>query len=230
MLIFGDARLPVAARQKLSSFGIFVPFATSGITYDAISGHPDIFFCQNNRQLVVASNLPEHYLALLESHRISFVKSSFPAGKAYPETAVFNAVVTGKFLIHNPKYTDPVIKEVFADREIIQVKQGYTRCNLLALNENLFITSDKGIYETLKKHSLEVHYFSPEGILLPGFSHGFLGGCLGISENRIFITGSLSSFPEGEKLKRLLNRWRYKIVELYDGPLFDGGSLFFFTT
>jgi hypothetical protein len=36
----------------------------------------------------------------------------------------------------------------------IHVNQGYTRCNLLALNENLFITSDKGICNSLLDHGL----------------------------------------------------------------------------
>ncbi len=227
MRIIGDARLPVPAIENLSAFGTFVPFATRGITYDAVFGHPDLFFCHYQQQLIVAPNLPESYFTLLKNWNIPFVKGKVPVGKLYPQTARYNTVVTDKFLIHNTKCADVSLKETFVRKDFIHVNQGYTRCNLLALNNDLFITSDKGIFKQLQKRRLEVHYFSPKGILLPGFEHGFLGGCLGIHENRIFIVGSLSRFPEGEKLSALLRSRNYEIVELYDGPLVDGGSLFF---
>jgi len=227
MLIIGDARLPAEAIENLSAFGTVVPFTTSGITYDAVSGHPDLFFCQHQHQVVAAPNLPEACFTLLEDQKISVVKGKLPVGEIYPQTARYNAVITNNFLIHNTKHSDPSLTEAFAENELIPVNQGYTRCNLLALNDDLFITSDKGIFSQLQKRDLDVHYFSPEGIILPGFGHGFLGGCLGFVENRIFVIGSLSRFPEGKKLSSLLESRNYKIVELYNGPLYDGGSLFF---
>ena len=230
MLIIGDARLPEKAIENLSAYGTFVPFATRDITYEAVSGHPDLFFCQHEQQIVVASNMPESYLATLQSHNISFVQGKLRVGKIYPETSRYNAVVTDEFLIHNTRHTDTLLKEIFSKKEFIPVNQGYTRCNLLVLNNSLFITSDKGIFNQLQKRYLDVHYFSPGGILLPGFEHGFLGGCLGIFANMVFVLGRLSRFPEGKKLITLLESRHYKIVELYDGPLFDGGSLFFLAT
>ncbi len=227
MRILGDARLPACVIENISARGTFVPFATHGITYDAVSGHPDIFFCQNGHQLVVAPNLPEQYFTLLNHWNIPFVTGTFPVEKAYPQTARYNAVVTDNFLIHNTKHTDKSIAGVFAEKEFITVNQGYTRCNLLGLQNEIFVTSDEGIFKQLQQRELEVHYFSPKGILLPGFEHGFLGGCLGVYKDRIFVTGSLSRFPEGEKLKQLFVRLDYKILELSDGPLFDGGGLFF---
>ncbi len=230
MLIIGDARLPAKAIENLSAFGTFVPFATRDITYEAVSGHPDLFFCQQEQQVIVAPNTPKQYLTTLQNHNISFIQGRLYVGKKYPQTSRYNAVVTDNILVHNTIYTDTSLKEIFSKKEFIPVNQGYTRCNLLVLNNSLFITSDNGIYNQLQKRHLDVHYFSPEGILLPGFEHGFLGGCLGIFENRIFVTGSLSRFPEGKKLSILLESRHYEIVELYDGPLFDGGGLFFFTT
>jgi len=230
MLIIGDARLPVEAIKNLSAFGTFVPFATRGITYEAVSGHPDLFFCQQQQQVVVAPNVPERYLKVLQNHGLSFVKGKLPVGKFYPQTSRYNAVVSNNFLIHNAKHTDSSLIETFVKKEFIHVNQGYTRCNLLLLNDSLFITSDNGIFKQLQKKHLDVHYFSPTGILLPCFGHGFLGGCLGIFENMVFVTGSFFRFPEGEKLSTLLESRHYKIVELYDGPLYDGGSLFFIVT
>ena len=227
MLIIGDARLPAPVRKKLASFGMFIPFMTRGITYEAVSGHPDLFFCSFQKQLIVAPNLPEQYFVLLNDNGIDFVKGTKPVGKSYPEIARYNVVITDKYLIHNNKYTDNSIRQIFQDREWLPVHQGYTRCNLMALSSELFITSDKGIFKELKKKQLDVHYFSPEGIILEGFEYGFLGGCLGFWGSKIFVSGKFSHYREGNRLMALLKNRQYDIVELYDGPLIDGGSLFF---
>jgi len=227
MLIIGDARLPAPARKKLAAFGKFIPFMTRGITYEAVSGHPDLFFCSFQKQLIVAPNLPDQYMVLLKNNGIDFVKGTKPVGKSYPEIARYNVVISDKYLIHNNKYTDNSIRQIFQNREWLPVRQGYTRCNLMALSSELFITSDKGIFKELKKKQLDVHYFSTEGILLEGFKHGFLGGCLGFWKNSVFVTGSLSLYRDGEKLSSLLKNRQFNVVELYDGPLVDGGSLFF---
>ena len=228
MVVFGDARLPEEAKQKLARYADFVPFATQGLVYDAVSGHSDIFLCRQGNHLVVAPNLPGNYLRLLQKTGLKVTVGKNPVGNTYPETARYNAVVTEKYLIHNPKVTDKSIVEAFPGRKPVAVRQGYVRCNLLPLREEVFVTSDRGIEKALRKENRKVLYFSPEGILLLGFLHGFLGGSLGVSGNRLFVTGSLSRYPEGEKLRRLFGKLHYETVELYDGPLFDGGSLFFF--
>ncbi len=228
MVVFGDARLPEEAKQKLARYADFVPFATQGLVYDAVSGHPDIFLCRQGNHLVAAPNLPVKYLRLLQETGLKVTVGEKPVGNPYPETARYNAVVTKKYLIYNPKITDKSLLKTFFGRKPVAVRQGYVRCNLLPLREEVFVTSDRGIEKALRKENREVCYFSPEGILLPGFSHGFLGGCLGVCGDRLFVTGSLSCYPEGEKLRRLFDRLHFETIELYNGPLFDGGGLFFF--
>ena len=112
-------------------------------------------------------------------------------------------------------------------------EQGYTRCNLLALAD-VFIVSDHGIQKTLK-HLGEVFYFDPVDIILPGQKHGFFGGACGclsvpdasIPEKTVFFNGSLKHHRSGASLKAFLNRVGYSFIELHDGPLFDGGGMFF---
>jgi hypothetical protein len=65
MLIIVDHKISQRAKEKLSQYGDLVELRTEGITYPAISGHPDIFFCQSADKLIVAPNLPEEYLAKL---------------------------------------------------------------------------------------------------------------------------------------------------------------------
>ncbi len=227
MFILADNRIPAQAKEKLSGYGEIIPFSTDGITYEAISGHPDIFFCQVNDQLIVAPNLPDQYKDHLTKNSISFIEGELPVENKYPGTSRYNIVATEKYLIHNFRYTDSVVTNTGDDLDLIHSGQGYTRCNLLPLKNDHFITSDQGIHRVLNGYKLDNFYVEPNEILLPGMKHGFFGGACGIFKDNVFIIGSLSNIKNGNALKKYINKLNYQIVELYDGPLYDGGSIFF---
>ncbi len=227
MLIITDKRIPPQAKEKLSDYGEIINFSTEGITYESISGHPDIFFCQVDNQLIVAPNLPEVYKNTLNKNTIPFIEGEMPIEKKYPGTSRYNIVATENYLIHNFRYTDSVITDIGDDLELIHSGQGYTRCNLLPLRDNYFITSDQGINRVLNGFKLTTFYVEPESIILPGMKHGFFGGACGIYEDKVFIIGNLSNLKNGKELEAYINKLDYQIIELYDGPLFDGGSIFF---
>jgi len=195
---------------------------TSRISYPPISGHPDIFFCNG---LVIAHNTPEKFKQQLKKNQIDFVEGASAVGKKFQQTASYNAVVTDELLIHHLQHSDPALRDACKSLQSIHVKQAYTRCNLIALEKQRFITSDKGIEKTLSEQGFDVLFVHPSGILLPGFDHGFIGGCCGISENKIFFIGSLKHFPEGDKIRSFVKKM--EIVEVYDGPLVDWGWLSF---
>ena len=227
MLIVIDKKIPEKAKIKLTGYGNLLELKTNGITYDAISGHPDIFFSVLNNDIIAAPNLPQKFRAELKKHQISFHEGEQVVGQKYPESSIYNIVSTSQFLIHNLKYTDLAVKDLAMGLDQIHVKQAYTRCNLIALKNQRFITSDRGIEKALKKRSLEVFYFSPDGIILPGFKNGFIGGCAGVLGDQLFFIGNLSHYPAGNQLRNQIIVWGYQIIELYDGPLFDGGGIFF---
>ncbi len=227
MLIIIDSKSPEQSKEKLKKYGDLIEFYSSNITYKAISGHPDVFFCQTNNILIIAPNTPEKFQQLLLSKGINFIKGESCVGKKYPESAIYNALITDNFLIHNTQITDKVIFENTKELKIIPVKQGYTKCNLLALDNNTFITSDIGIFITLKKNDFNVLYVIPENLILQGFTNGFFGGTCGIVDKTVFINGNLDFFPDGRKVRKFLKGLKYKIVELYNGPLIDGGSILF---
>ena len=227
MLIIADKRIPEKAKVTLSKYGNLLLLKTDNIVYDTISGHPDIFFCQMDEKLIVASNLPESFKEKLNKHSLTFIEGGKPVGVDYPASAVYNAVVTKKYLIHNLKITDKAVLDASENLIKINVNQAYTRCNLLPLSDDKFITSDRGIEKSLRNEGLEVLYVLPKGIILPGFKHGFFGGVCGVYQNMIFIIGSLAKYPDGDKVKSFLTKMNYEIIELYDGHLFDGGSLIF---
>jgi hypothetical protein len=219
--------MPGEAKVKLSAFGEIVEFVSEGITYDAISGHPDIFFCPTPAGLIVAPNLPGKYLEILKQHEIQYVFGQSNVGYKYPESALYNSLVTGRFIIQNNVISDNSICKQNPDLEIINVKQGYVRCNLLALPNNTFITSDHGIEKELQSKNLEVLFVDPACVKLEGFDHGFFGGACGLSRDKLFLCGSLSYFKENEVIEEFVSAAGLKIIELYEGPPVDVGTMIF---
>lgn len=225
MKIIVNKDIPKEATDCLRQYGDVITLSSSGITYPEISGHPDIFMCEVDDKLIIAPNTPSKFKDKLVSENITIIEGTSLVGRSYPKTANYNAVVTDKYLIHNLDVTDTTIRKLCAGKKAIHVKQAYTRCNLLPLNNDGFITSDSGIHSTLVKNNLDALFVDPKQILLPGFSSGFFGGACGVISNQIFIIGGLSNLMDGNKVKDFLQNRYYEIVELYSGPLFDGGSI-----
>ena len=226
MLVIIDKKIPAPAKEKLSEYGELIEFESSGITYGAISGHPDIFLCKIKNSIASAANTPDNYKKIFYNKNIPVINGCKTVNDTYPQSASYNAVITEKFLIHRVDITDDSIIRNCDILEKINVGQGYCRCSLVGLNNN-FITSDYGIYKTLNERELNVLYVQPDDVVLPGYPHGFFGGACGVSEDKFFIIGSLGYFKDGDMVRGFINTAGFEIVELYDGPLFDGGSIIF---
>lgn len=227
MLILLDRKMPGAAKEKLAAYGEIVEFETQGITYDAISGHPDIFFCPTPSGLVVAPNLPEKYFTILDQNSITYIKGSLPVGRKYPETALYNSQVSNKFIVQNTAGSDQAISLLNPELEIIPVKQGYVRCNLIFLPNDSFITTDRGIEKSLNQHNLKVLFVDPSCVKLDGFEHGFFGGACGLLDNNLFLCGSLEYFKEKDLIESFVAQAGVSIIELYDGQPVDVGTILF---
>lgn len=223
--IIASLMMPTAAKEKLQTLGNVIWLEPSNLAYPSISSHPDIFFfCDNERNcksIVCASNTPTEWL---ENIKLPVIKGGKPVGNKYPETVHYNAVGIDNILIHNLQFSD---EKLLTKSVQINVNQGYTRCNLLALNETNYITSDLGIKKTLEKYSFDVFYVDPQQIVLPGQKYGFFSGCCGLFGDNVVICGSLNHLKECKELKKFIRRNKMKIIELYNGELVDVGSLFF---
>lgn len=227
MLVIADSRMPDAAKKTLAEIAEPLWIEPQAGVYESISGHPDIFFCDTKSGLIVAPGLPQTYLEKLQKNKVNVATSSTPVGSKYPQTAIYNAVATADYLIHHIKHTAPEIKNRYAKEKHINVNQAYTRCNLLALTNQHFITSDVGIYKTLTNLNKEVLFINPRQIMLPGHQHGFFGGCCGIYKKQLLICGHPDFLMEKTALHQLAEKAGFNIHSLYYGKLFDVGSLLF---
>ena len=253
--IIADSRMPEEAKKNLKKLGDVLFLNPTEITYKSISAHPDIFFFQTKDGLVYAPNAPKRIIKELKKRKIKLTEGKKEVGKKYPETIPYNAVGIGDTLIHNIKHTDPTILSLYENH--IHVNQGYTRCNLVALKENSFITSDESICkdaeswfkvqsrdastmsftkynekpftENIVDTSVQtsVLYIDPKQIKLEGHDHGFFPGCCGVWKNNLIVCGSTKHLKEKEALDKFLKDNDFNLIELYDGELVDVGSVFF---
>lgn len=230
MLIIIDAQLPSMVAEKLTTIGPVFQLQSQNVVYESISGHPDIFIFQMEKLVIIAPNSPPDLMDALKFERIPFLKGKEKLGPKFPETAYYNAVSTKDYLIHRENYATKCIPKLNDNKKFIHVNQAYTRCNVLPLPDGSFITSDQGIVKALQEEGLETHYFSSKDVMLNGHEHGFLPGALGIYQDKVFVIGCLSDYSEGERLLALLESKYLNIIELYNGPLIDGGGIFFLNT
>jgi hypothetical protein len=83
---------------------------------------------------------------------------------------------------------------------------------LALLKDDHYLTSDQGIHKNLVTIRSGTGIFvSPEGILLPGFSEWFYRRGNGVAErHNVYITGSLSHYPEGKAVRKFLRRFEIR--------------------
>jgi hypothetical protein len=225
-LIITDKRTPLPVKNALKKIGNTVFIPAQDLVYKSINGHPDIFMCEGAEGLVVAPGLPEAIKGKLMTTGIRIYTGNINPGKTYPDSAIYNAVVTSEYIIHNLKITDTAILEAFPGRKHLHVNQGYTRCNLIALGTNYFITSDKGIEKVLLGEGKQVLFVDPRPVRLHGQEHGFFPGCCGILNNKLLISGSLVHHPDQAIIVSFINEAGLVMHELFPGDLTDVGGIF----
>ncbi len=227
-IILASALMPEPAKQKIAAFGKVLWLEPVDFVYPSIAAHPDIFFFQYaENQLVFAPNTPKEWVAELHKAGIKLMRGKQALGFAHPETVHYNACGTKNILVHNLKHTDERILKLYADKQQINVSQAYTRCNLLALNEKAFITSDLGISKKLQESGFDVLFIDPHQIHLEGHDYGFFPGCCGVFNQNLVVCGNTQNLKEKPELDAFLSRNGFNLIELYDGVLTDLGGIMF---
>ena len=180
----------------------------------AVSAHPDIYMCR---------------LGAGEEAEVFFGDKE-KLSEEYPKDILYNAVVTSRYLISLNRYTDPSLidaaKRLFPDIRIINVPQGYTKCNMVVVDDTHFITEDRGIYKALLScPDIECLLVSPGQVALQGFKNGFLGGASGRVGSDIVFNGDLSSHSDFGLITEFIEKCGLRPVFFADWPLTDIGSI-----
>ena len=202
-------------------------FSSEGITYNSISGHPDIFMFQDGKTLLLAPNSPADLIAFLHEHQIAFKLGKQQVGECLLESSRYNCLATESHYFLRKGFTDEVVLEYCKDKVAVCLPQSYVRCSLFNLDAHHFMTSDKGIFKSLQKHRFDTCYFNPCQIKIKDHAYGFLGGTVGKMGNTLFFMGDLLRHTDGEKLQKYINQNNQEVVCLGSDYLYDGGGLFF---
>lgn len=225
MLAIIDYRTTEKAIRKLESFAEVLLFRAKDLVMPQLEGHPDIFIYQDANGLILAPNTPSYVLEKFIQCDINFQFGQSEVGMI--DCTNYNCVSTTSHFIHHLDNTDQVIRELIRNKKLIHTRQAFTRCSLTALSSAYFISSDKNIEKALIREGLSVLYAEPNKIEFPGFRHGLFGGTNGIFSGSIFFNGNLNhSDPDG-RIRNFIGDTGLDIIQLHDGLLYDGGSIFF---
>lgn len=154
------------------------------------------------------------------------------AADEYPYHILLNSLVMKRHVFCNKKYADTKILEVCdkINKEIVSVRQGYTRCAAAVVSENALMTADESIYRAAVKLGYDVLKIQEGHIKLPGFSHGFIGGCCALLEsNQLFFTGDVTQHPDYDAIKSFTQNHSVYINLLDKCELTDIGGMVLLT-
>lgn len=149
----------------------------------------------------------------------------------YPDCCTHNILICGNYYFHRLDITDPDLKAYLASKFFIpvNVRQGYSGCSSCYIDSlDLIITSDSSVAKASSGHSFNCLVIEKEitkNIILPGYDHGFIGGCMGYCRqtNELFVNGALSStVPD---LYALLRSAGITVYEVENEPLCDIGGI-----
>ena len=156
-----------------------------------------------------------------------FVEAGNSLSDGYPNDCILNMVSVGKCLIcgkHKNGYNDKKLLQGFD--KVIHVKQGYAKCSTVVLDEESFITGDPSVYKALKANKYNALKVTNKGILLNGFSNGFIGGCCGkLDKNILAFTGKIEDHTDYKNIKDFCGNIGIDILSLSDKMLYDYGGL-----
>ena len=233
-----DIRIPECASDILTDYGyIIIRVPRAGYLAPPVASHPDMVFFALGEQLFCHSRYLEtpegdntaNTIAALTDLIITPISDE--TGDKYPLDVRLNCAVVGNILMASP-YTSVAVTEA-ADElgmTVIKVKQGYVKCSSAVIDgvKRGIITSDTKIASAAKKEGIETLTVPHGEIVLEGYSYGFIGGCTGFDDGRMFFTGDLAEYPYGKEVKAFLDSLSCEAVSLLpDVPFTDYGSILF---
>ena len=211
---------------ELKALGIeVIPLPESPYLDEEINGHADILsFRLDDALLFLDSSIAGETAPLLKPYNIIKVES---IASPYPNDAKLNVAVLGNKIICNRAYVcDTVIQKACNKYELINTRQGYTKCNLCVINNNAVITEDAGLSSLLKNYQIDVLKLDAGYVHLSDKHYGFIGGASArISDGEIYFSGDISSHPQYNEIISFLNKYNFKAIFNVNRPLIDFGGI-----
>lgn len=213
--------------NNLEDFGLDVMFSYENKNVlNHLKYHADMQLANiDDSVYVCAPECYDYYSNILKVFNKCIIKGNTFLSCNYPMDIAYNIIVTGKYAIHNFKYTDSIIKDYIKQKKMINVSQGYCACTLCVLGDKAFITSDRGLYKMLTSNKIDVLLTDDSSVLLSGFDHGFLGGAsMMISDDLLAVNGKIENHPDYNNIKSFCSNYGISVYSLSNSPVMDVGS------
>jgi radical SAM superfamily enzyme len=194
-----------------------------------INSHPDLIISIIDDTLIIDENANINIFNQLDALGVPYVLGNSRLTEVYPQDIAYNAVITGDFLIHNLGFTNPLLLQhsAYTLKKSIHVRQGYTKCSTVVVNDNAIITSDQGIYNAAND-LMKVLSIKAGHVVLEGYDFGFLGGASASFEDTVVFHGDLSKHPDYLKMVSFIEAAHKKFHYFKEFPLTDIGSILIF--
>ena len=217
------------AKELLDAIGIeVIPLVPYGRLDVPVASHADMLFSVvDNKIFCYEEYVKENNLLdALASSGKELVFVSCGCDSEYPKDVSLNVLWIGKALICKVKSTAKEILDYAKENGyvIVDVKQGYTACSTLVLNENCAITTDKTIFNALEKIGKEALLIPTDGITLKGYNCGFIGGATGVFDNTVVVFGQIDTLGNYSEILHFLERENLSTKCILAGGVYDFGG------
>ncbi len=169
-----------------------------------------------------------------QTELIDFVKSRGGKTKIiknikspYPNDCLLNFADIGDYIICNKSILSDEIIDLLPKKQIIDIKQGYSKCSVCICKRNTVITDDISVYNAVSQcDDIKSLYVQKGSVSIAKYDYGFIGGCCGlIAENLLLFNGDLSAHTDFDKIKNFLYDNGVNYIDIKGKPLTDIGSI-----
>ena len=235
MLAVFDHRTPLAAEQALKAHGIATLRLPAHPYLPApVAAHGDMVLYFGKEKILCTqayARVAKEELECIALHcqrPICMVEEEvFPS---YPTDILFNAAVVGEDLFCFSEHTAGAILREFLPDRIHTVRQGYAKCSVLPVGPRAFLTQDPTLAKAGRALGMNVLELAANEILLPGYDHGFWGGCASYAPyhalKELYFCGDIHRHPKGQEIQAFCNAHGRIPVALGAFPLTDVGTIF----
>ncbi len=141
----------------------------------------------------------------------------------YPMDCLYNCFIIDSVLYGGKNIAREIAE--YAERRV-KIAQGYTKCSTVILDRENFITSDISVHKALTSEGKNVLKVTNDGILLNGFSCGFIGGCTGVlGDKTLSITGDARLLKDYDAIVGFCANVGYKVISLSKEQPYDFGGI-----
>jgi len=197
-----------------------------------IAAHPDTLLAQLGDVLVTSAvYAAEAEAVFAELHRrcaCRVIRAAYVPGRQYPADVGCNILACGRFAYALTAHLAAEVIAAAAEQGITlrNVRQGYAGCSALSCG-GMIITADPSILRAAAADGVRTLAISPDGILLPGYDRGFIGGASGYAAGAAAFFGDIGRHPDGWRIAAALEAHGVEMISLADKALCDYGGIRF---